>query len=87
MISLSMKNARTAILIASTFGALIAGSAVAAAQPGADFQDQGIREDLGLPRFGELRARSIPTDARAAVILMQHVSAAKPASHRPRRHR
>jgi hypothetical protein len=46
---------RSTLLIASTLVALASGTGIAAAQvadnpPGSSFQDQGIREDLGLPR-------------------------------------
>jgi len=53
-----MVNLRSKLLIASTFAALLTGTGMAVAQvsdnpPGSEFQDQGIREDNGLPRFGE----------------------------------
>jgi hypothetical protein len=55
---LNKQSLRSTLLIASTLGALVTGTGMAAAQvvdspPGSAFQDQGIREDNGLPRFGE----------------------------------
>jgi len=43
------KNPGRAILIAVTLVLLSAGTGPAPAQPGAEFQNQGIREDMGLP--------------------------------------
>ena len=53
-----MVSLRSKLLIASTLAALLTGTGMAVAQvsdnpPGSEFQDQGIREDNGLPRFGE----------------------------------
>ena len=55
---MSNNTLRSTVLIASTLVALASGTGLAAAQvvdnpPGSAFQDQGIREDNGLPRFGE----------------------------------
>ena len=58
------ENLRSGVLIASTLAALLAGTGMPTAQPGAEFQNQGIREDNGLPRFGELRARRAPRAVR-----------------------
>ena len=53
-----MVSLRSKLLIATTFAALLTGTGMAVAQvsdnpPGSQFQDQGVREDNGLPRFGE----------------------------------
>jgi hypothetical protein len=55
---LNKNSLRNTLLIASTLAALATGTGMAAAQvadnpPGSAFQDQGIREDNGQPRFGE----------------------------------
>ena len=76
------KNLRSATLIASMLAALLAGTAVATAQPGAEFQNQGIREDNGLPRFGELRVRRLPRPAH--VIFGRWPSATHRSSRHPR---
>jgi len=54
---MTMKGLRGAALVGATLAALLGGSATTTAQPGAEFQNQGIREDLGLPRFGEVKRR------------------------------
>ena len=61
------KNMRSKLLIASIFGALLAGSGIAVAQivddpPGSVFQTQGIREEEGLRRVPSPYVRA----ARAA---------------------
>ena len=53
-----MVSLRSKLLIATTFAALLTGTGMAVAQvsdnpPGSQFQDQGVREDNGLPTLGE----------------------------------
>ena len=55
---LTMNRLRSKVLMVSTFAALLAGTGMAAAQvvdnpPGSAFQDQGIRDDEGVPPSGE----------------------------------
>src|SRR5215475_9937358 len=55
---LTMNRLRSKLLMVSTFAALLAGTGMAAAQvvdnpPGSAFQDQGIRDDEGVPPSGE----------------------------------
>jgi hypothetical protein len=57
MMSSRAKSLRSTILTAAMLAALTAGIGTATAQPGSEFQNQGIREDNGLPRFGELQVR------------------------------
>ena len=45
---MTMKGLRGAALVGATLAALLGGSATTTAQPGAEFQNQGIREDLGV---------------------------------------
>src|SRR5258708_770900 len=52
------ENLRSTLLVASTFAALMTGTGMAVAQvaddpPGSQFQDQGIREENGIPPLGE----------------------------------
>ena len=60
------------LVIASTFAALLAGSGIAKAQvvdspPGSVFQNQGMREEAGHPRFGEPVRSGV--NARAGYVL------------------
>jgi hypothetical protein len=64
--TMMMKGLRSAVLVGATLAALLNGSGTTTAQPGAEFQNQGIREDLGLPRFGEPQRRHL---LRAAHII------------------
>jgi hypothetical protein len=45
------RTLRSTLYPASILAAVLAGIAGAAAQPGADFQDRGIREDMGLSPY------------------------------------
>ena len=42
---------KVALLIVPTLGAVLAGTGMAMAQPGSDFQDRGIREAIGIHHF------------------------------------
>jgi len=55
--SIWTKKLRGTIQVASMLTVLSAGIGIATAQPGAEFQDRGIREDLGLSSFGPSHTR------------------------------
>jgi hypothetical protein len=56
---MTMNGLRSAVLVGATLAALLSPTGSTTAQPGAEFQNQGIREDLGLPRFGEVHRRHL----------------------------
>jgi hypothetical protein len=59
MLNLPVKeNLRSGLIIASTLGGILSGTGSAGAQvadepPGSEFEDRGMREDLGYSPFGQ----------------------------------
>ena len=57
-------NLRNMLLIGSVLAAVATGIGTAAAQPGSEFQDQGIREMNNVPALGEHRGAGAYAYAR-----------------------